>query len=250
MGRVQDKIVIVTGGARGMGAEHARLLISEGARVVIGDILDDPGRALAAELGDTARFYHLDVASPSDWDDIVAYTIAEFGGVDVLVNNAGITLWGGIDTLGLEQWHRMMDIDVTGPFLGMRACAAELKKSTRNPSIVNVSSIAGLIGYSDLVGYVSAKWAVRGMTKAAALDLAPFGIRVNSVHPGVIETPAATDLAAARKHRNPMGRPGRAEEVSRLVLFLAGDESSFSNGAEFVADGGDTVGFHQIRVAV
>lgn len=250
MGRVQDKVVIVTGGARGMGAAHARLLAAEGARVVVGDILDDTGDALAEELGAAARFRHLDVASPSDWAGIVGYAVAEFGGIDVLVNNAGITLWGGIDALELDQWNRMLEIDVTGSFLGIQACVHELKKSIRSPSIINVSSIAGLVGYSDLVGYVTAKWAVRGMTKAAALDLAPFGIRVNSVHPGVVETPAAANLDSARKQRNPMGRPGRAEEVSQLVLFLAGDESSFSNGAEFVADGGDTVGFHRSHETV
>ncbi|WP_063063212.1 glucose 1-dehydrogenase [Nocardia violaceofusca] len=236
MGRVDGKIALISGGSRGMGAAHARLLVAEGAKVVIGDILDDEGKALAGELGDAARFVHLDVTAPEDWAAAVSTAVGEFGKLDVLVNNAGIVNGNSLRKFELEQWRRILDVNLTGTFLGMQA-AVDPMIAAGGGSIVNVSSIEGLRGAPWAHGYVASKWGVRGLAKSAALELAQHNIRVNSLHPGLIRTPMTAtipdDLVTI-----PLGRPAQPEEVATFVLFLASDESSYATGSEFVVDGG------------
>jgi 3alpha(or 20beta)-hydroxysteroid dehydrogenase len=236
MGRVDEKVVLISGGARGMGAAHARMLVAEGAKVVISDILDDEGNALADELGDAARYVHLDVTDAAQWDAAVATAVSEFGKLNVLVNNAGIVALGQIGKFDMAKWQKVIDVNLTGTFLGMQA-SVEAMKTAGGGSIINVSSIEGLRGAPMVHPYVATKWAVRGLSKSAALDLGKFNIRVNSLHPGFIRTPMTKhfpdDLVTS-----PLGRPGQSDEVATFVVFLASDESSFATGAEFVVDGG------------
>ncbi|WP_182523690.1 SDR family oxidoreductase [Nocardioides dongkuii] len=236
MGRVEGKVVLISGGARNIGGASARLLIAEGAQVVIGDLLDEEGAALAEELGDAARYVHLDVTREEDWTSAVEHTVAEFGRLDVLFNNAGIFNGGKLQRYRTDQWQQMLDVNLTGAFLGARA-AADAMIAAGGGSIINTSSIEGLRGTPWAHGYVASKWGLRGLTKSLALELAPHGIRVNSLHPGRISTPA-TDAMPEDLIPIPLGRPGTCEEVAAFVLFLAGDESSFATGAEFVMDGG------------
>jgi 3alpha(or 20beta)-hydroxysteroid dehydrogenase len=236
MGRVDGKVAIITGGARGMGASHARLLAAEGAKVVIGDVLDDLGEQLASEIGDSARYVHLDVTDTNQWETAVATATSEFGKLNVLVNNAGIVNGAPIQKFQLDQWRRIIDVNLTGTFLGIRA-AVEPMIAAGGGSIMNVSSIAGLRGSVWSHGYVASKWAVRGLAKSAALELAPHNIRVNSIHPGHIPTAMVAKLPDDF-FTIPLGRPGQFHEVSTFVLFLASDESSYATGAEFVMDGG------------
>ena len=240
MARVAGKVALISGGARGMGASHARLLVEEGAKVVIGDLLDAEGEALAAELGDAVRYVHLDVTRFEDWQSAVDLAVREFGGLDILVNNAGIANFGTIEEYTLEQWDTMIAINLTGVFYGIKAVVEPLKKSGKG-SIINISSTAGIQGYEALPGYNAAKFGVRGLSKNAALDLGRYNIRVNSVHPGVIRTPMTDALDTPQNHVA-LHRVGEPIELSNLVLFLASDESSFSTGAEFIADGGETAG--------
>ena len=223
-----------------MGASHARLLIDEGAKVVIGDLLDAEGEALAAELGDAVRYVHLDVTRYEDWQNAVEVALKEFGRLDVLVNNAGIANFGPIEEYALDQWDTIIAINLTGVFYGIKAAIEPLKKSGKG-SIINISSTAGIQGYEALPGYNAAKFGVRGLTKNAALDLGRYNIRVNSVHPGVIRTPMTDSLDTPQNHVA-LHRVGEPIELSQLILFLASDESSFSTGAEFIADGGETAG--------
>jgi 3alpha(or 20beta)-hydroxysteroid dehydrogenase len=236
MGRVLGKVALISGGARNIGGASARMLVAEGAKVVIGDLLDDEGAALAEELGDAARYVHLDVTSEEDWRNAVEFTVAEFGKLDVLFNNAGIFNGGQLQRYKREQWQQMLDVNLTGPFLGIKA-AADAMIAAGGGSIINTSSIEGLRGTPWAHGYVASKWGLRGLTKSAALELAPHGIRVNSLHPGRISTPA-TDAMPADLIPIPLGRPGLPSEVASFVLFLASDESSFATGSEFVVDGG------------
>jgi 3alpha(or 20beta)-hydroxysteroid dehydrogenase len=236
MGRVDTKVGLISGGARGMGASHARLLVAEGAKVVIGDILDDEGQALADEWGDAARYVHLDVTKPEEWTAAAATAVEEFGKLNVLVNNAGIINYGPLKTFDLTKWQRILDVNVTGTLLGIQAVIDPMI-AAGGGSIVNISSIEGLRGAAWVHGYVTSKWAVRGLTKSAALELAPHNIRVNSVHPGFIRT-AMTEKLPQDLLNIPLGRPGEPEEVSNVVLFLASDESSYATAAEFVLDGG------------
>ncbi|RXZ46897.1 glucose 1-dehydrogenase [Agromyces binzhouensis] len=241
MARVNGKVALISGGARGMGASHARLLVQEGAKVVIGDLLDDEGAALAAELGEAnARYVHLDVTDYAQWEAAVATSVEAFGRLDVVVNNAGIANFGPIEDYAIEAWQKIIDINLTGVFYGIKAAIPALKESGAG-SIINISSTAGLQGYEALPGYNAAKFGVRGLTKNAALDLGRYNIRVNSVHPGVIRTPMTEDLDTPQNHVA-LHRVGEPIELSNLILFLASDESSFSTGAEFVADGGETAG--------
>lgn len=240
MARVSGKVALISGGARGMGASHARLLVQEGAKVVIGDILDEPGQALASELGDAVRYVHLDVTDYSQWESAVKTAVDEFGGLDIVVNNAGIANFGPIEDYTLEAWDTIIAINLTGVFYGIKAAVPALKNSKAG-SIINVSSTAGIQGYEALPGYNAAKFGVRGLTKNAALDLGRYNIRVNSVHPGVIRTPMTDELDTPQNHVA-LHRVGEPIELSNLVLFLASDESSFSTGAEFIADGGETAG--------
>ncbi len=241
MGRVEDKVVLISGGARNIGGASARMLAAEGAKVVIGDLLDDEGKALAEELcqefGDSAaRYVHLDVTSEEEWAAAVAYTVAEFGRLDVLFNNAGIFNGGQLQRYKQEQWQQMLDVNLTGSFLGAKA-AADAIIAAGGGSIINTSSIEGLRGTPWAHGYVASKWGLTGLTKSLAMELAPHGIRVNSIHPGRISTPA-TDQMPEDLIPIPLGRPGKPEEIATFVVFLASDESSFSTGAEFVVDGG------------
>ncbi|SEB11553.1 glucose 1-dehydrogenase [Leifsonia sp. 21MFCrub1.1] len=238
MGRVDGKVALVTGGARGMGASHCRRLAREGARVVIADLLDEEGQALAEELGSQATFVHLDVTKPAEWDRAVAHATSTFGSLDVLVNNAGIANGAPLHEFTDDMWASIIAINLSGVFYGMRAAVPALAASGRG-SIVNISSVEGIQGSPGLHGYVAAKFGVRGLTKSAAAELAAAGIRVNSVHPGLIETPMTTGIDA-KQLQIPLGRAATPDEVSSLVLYLASDESSYSTGSEFIIDGGLT----------
>ncbi|WP_299559303.1 glucose 1-dehydrogenase [uncultured Mycolicibacterium sp.] len=244
MGRVDNKVALISGAARGMGAEHARVLVAEGAKVVLGDILDDDGRAVAEELGAAARYVHLDVTRPEDWRAAVAVATEAFGGLDVLVNNAGVVNGAPLQQFDLDKWRQILDVNLTGTFLGMQA-VADAMIARGGGSIINVSSIEGVRGTPVVHGYVASKWAVRGLTKSVALELAPHNIRVNSIHPGLVRTPM-TERIPDDMIPIPLGRPAQPREVSSFVLFLASDESSYATGTEFVIDGGTVCGIpHQ-----
>ncbi|BAV41458.1 SDR family oxidoreductase [Mycobacterium ulcerans] len=239
-GRLTGEVALVSGGARGMGASHVRALVAEGAHVVLGDILDDEGRAVAAELGDAARYVHLDVTQPEQWTAAVDTAVNEFGGLHVLVNNAGILNIGTIEDYALSEWQRILDINVTGVFLGIRAAVKPMKEAGRG-SIINISSIEGLASTIASHGYTVSKFAVRGLTKSTALELGPSGIRVNSIHPGLVKTPM-TEWVPEDLFQTALGRAAEPMQVSNLVVYLASDESSYSTGAEFVVDGGTVAG--------
>lgn len=242
MGRLDNKVAIITGGARGMGEAHVRKFVSEGAKVVFTDLNEEGGMALAKELGENVKFIKQDVTKAADWETVVAETENSFGPINILVNNAGITMSKSIFDITEEEYRKIVDINQVSVFLGMKMVLPSMQK-TGNGSIVNISSMNGLV--AGAVGYTDTKFAVRGMTKAAAVQLGGLGIRVNSVHPGVIETPMVTEGDAVEvikefaKHI-PVKRMAKSEEVSNLVLFLASDESSYSTGSEFVIDGGLT----------
>ncbi|MEU8119402.1 glucose 1-dehydrogenase [Spirillospora sp. NPDC049024] len=236
MGRVDGKVALISGGARGIGAASARALAAEGARVVIGDLLDEEGKAVADELGDAGRYVHLDVTSAEDWAAAVETAVREFGALHVLFNNAGIANGAAIQRFSTEKWQQIIDVNLTGPFLGIRA-AADALIAAGGGSIINNSSIEGLRGTSWAHGYVASKWGLRGLTKSVAVELAPHGVRVNSLHPGLIRTPL-TEGIPDDMVPIPLGRPGLPEDVASFVVFLAGDESSFATGSEFVVDGG------------
>ncbi len=235
-----DLRVIVTGGARGIGGATARLLADGGARVLIADVIEDDGRALAAELGPRVRFRRLDVTKAEDWDAAVAEAEREFGSINALFNNAGILGTGSVVDCTPEAFRRVIEVNLVGMFLGIRATAPALARAGGG-AIVNTSSTAGLIGYAAMPAYVASKWGVRGLTKTAALDLAGNCIRVVSVHPGPIHTPMtegmSDDIAAAQ----PIARFGEPDEVARLVRFLL-TEATYSTGSEFVVDGGAVTG--------
>jgi 3alpha(or 20beta)-hydroxysteroid dehydrogenase len=243
MGRLDGKVAIITGAARGQGAAEARLFAAEGARVVVADVLDDEGKAVAAEIGDAAVYTHLDVTDEGQWADAVALAERTFGPVTVLVNNAGILLFQAVHKTELDDFDRILRVNVHGVFLGMKAVTPSMEKAGGG-SIVNISSTAGLQGLPYLAAYVASKWAVRGLTKSAAIDLGHKGIRVNSVHPGGIDTPmvAGTSGDAPFYKRLPVARMGSADESARAVLFLASDEASYIAGAELAVDGGATCG--------
>jgi 3alpha(or 20beta)-hydroxysteroid dehydrogenase len=236
MGRLTGKWALVTGGAAGIGAATARRFAEEGAQVTIADVADDAGRALAGELG--ARFEHLDVRDEAAWIAAVERT----GGLDVLVNNAGIVELGGVTEMDEASFRRQLDVNTVGVYLGMRAAVPSMR-ARGGGSIVNISSVAGMVGNPYSIGYAASKWAVRGMTKSAALDLALDGIRVNSVHPGVIRTAMSASVDPAKTSGSaPLGRLGEPVEVANLIVYLASDESSFTTGAEHIVDGGTTAG--------
>ncbi|KYG89855.1 glucose 1-dehydrogenase [Metasolibacillus sp. FSL H7-0170] len=240
MARLEGKVAIITGAAQGMGASHAKLFVEEGAKVVITDLNEEKGQALAAELGENAVFVKQNVASEEDWAAVVAKAEDAFGPVNVLVNNAGITMAKSILETTAEEYRRIVEINQVSVFLGTKAVIPSMQKSGSG-SIVNISSLNGLV--AGAIGYTDTKFAVRGMTKAAAIEGAHYNIRVNSVHPGVIATPMVVqeDTKAAveefAKHI-PLQRVAQPEEVSKMVLFLASDESSYSTGSEFIIDGG------------
>jgi 3alpha(or 20beta)-hydroxysteroid dehydrogenase len=237
---LEGAVAIVTGAARGMGAAHVRGLVAHGAFVVAGDVLDDDGESLAQELGDAVTYVHLDVTDEQQWSDAVATAEARYGAVSVLVNNAGIVTWGTIEEMPPADWQRTIDVNLTGTWLGIRAVAPSMRRAGGG-SIVNVSSTAGLQGYSNIGAYVASKWGVRGLTKAAALELARSGIRVNSIHPGPIRTPMTAGLRPDMAATQPIDRIGEPEEVTAMLLFLL-TGATYSTGHEFVVDGGTTVG--------
>lgn len=243
-GRLEGKIALITGGARGQGAAEAGLFIKEGATVVITDVLDEEGQKTAQALGEKCVYLHHDVRSEGEWQSVVDAIVERFERLDVLVNNAGIFPSGGVLTTTLADYERVVAINQTGVFLGMQS-AARVMVEQRSGSIVNISSIAGMGASAGFIGYGATKWAVRGMTKSAARELAPFGIRVNSVHPGIIDTAMLQTFDAVGPQvreslsaRIPLGRTAEAVEVGQLVLYLASDESSYSTGSEFIVDGG------------
>ena len=244
MGKLDGRVALITGGARGQGAAEAALFAKEGAHVVVTDVLDDDGRKTAAACGGT--FLHHDVTNEARWDEVVAAILKDHGRLDILVNNAGIFKSGGVVTTTLADYRHVIEINQVGVFLGMRAAAKPMIEAGSG-AIVNISSIAGMQGSPGAVAYGASKWAVRGMTKSAATELGRYGIRVNSIHPGLIETPMlhalpGIDAGGAERwvRRIPIGRVADAHEVAKLALFLASDESSYSSGAEFIIDGGMT----------
>ena len=242
MTRLLDKVAIVTGGASGMGEAHVRRFVEEGAKVVFTDINQDAGSKMAEELGENSLFVKHDVTDEAGWQAVVEKTEAVFGPVNILVNNAGISMSKSIFDMSLEDYKKIVNINQVSVFLGMKSVLPSMQKA-EGGSIVNISSMNGIVG--GAVGYTDTKFAVRGMTKAAALQVGHLGIRVNSVHTGVIETPMVTQGDAVEQIKEfaksiPMRRMAQSEEVTNMVLFLASDESSYSTGSEFVIDGGLT----------
>lgn len=242
MGRLADKVALITGGAKGQGAVEAALFAREGATVVITDVLDAAGEAVAKDTG--ATYLHQDVTDEARWSAVVETILDAHGRLDVLVNNAGIFHAGRLTDTDAAAYDRVIAVNQKGVFLGMKAAAGPMCEAGRG-TIVNISSLAGMEGSPGAFAYGASKWAVRGMTKAAAQELGRYGVRVNSVHPGFIdtdmmhETPALTSGKFDKvKRMIPLGRAAEAEEVARLVLFLASDESSYCTGAEFIVDGG------------
>ena len=239
--RFEGRAALVTGGARGIGAAIVRRLHGEGANVAITDVLADEGRALAAELGERTVFIDHDVTDDAAWADAVKAAVAAFGRLDVLVNNAGIHHGGGLVDADLAGVERQIRVNQFGTFLGMRHAFAPMQ-AAGGGSIVNISSIAGQLGFPNAAAYVGTKWAVRGMTKTAALELAPAQIRVNSVHPGFIETPMLEnnppEANQAGIEATPLKRIGKPEEIAAAVAFLVGPDAGFVTGAELTVDGG------------
>jgi 3alpha(or 20beta)-hydroxysteroid dehydrogenase len=244
MGRLENKVAIVTGGAMGQGAGISRAFVAEGARVVVADIAKEAGQALADELGDSAHFAHHDVSDQASWTALVEDANQRFGPVNVLANNAGLLRFGDIETMPIDELELLFRVNQLGCFLGMQAVTRTMRENGGG-SIINASSVEGLAGMAGCTAYAATKWAIRGMTKCGAMELGPKGIRVNSVHPGMIDTPmtrvhggdAAMEYGAAKV---PLRRVGYPEDIAPLYVFLASDESSYINGAEISIDGGVT----------
>jgi 3alpha(or 20beta)-hydroxysteroid dehydrogenase len=236
MGVLEHRVALITGGARGQGAAEGRLFAEEGAAVYVTDVLVEEGKQTASSIGGT--FLEHDVTDPNQWRAVVDRIVEDHGHVDVLVNNAGIFHWASMTETELDAWNRVIAINQTGVFLGMQAVAPSMK-AQRSGSIINISSIAGFSGSAPCFAYGASKWAVRGMTKGAARELGPFGIRVNSIHPGIIDTPMMEGYPLDEFAKNvPLGRYAGPEEVAKLALWLASDASSYSTGSEFLIDGG------------
>ena len=243
MGVLEGKVVIVSGGARGMGAQHVRRVVSEGGKVVFTDLLEEPGMELAIELGDDAEFMKADVSSEGDWQAVVARAESRFRRLDGLVNNAGIVIRAPFETFSLEDYRNVVEVNQIGTFLGMKSVIPAMRRAGGG-SIVNISSIAGLVGRTHTVAYASSKFAVRGLTKVGATELGEYGIWVNSIHPGAVITPmlqgmdksVVESLAGAV----PLNRVCQPEEVSSLIAFLLSDQSAYCSGAEITIDGGMT----------
>jgi 3alpha(or 20beta)-hydroxysteroid dehydrogenase len=238
---LEGHVILVTGAARGMGAEHVRQLVGVGARVVATDVLDDEGQALVAPLGKGAVYQHHDVTVEADWVAVVAKAESCFGPVKHLVNNAGIVTFGAIESTAPAEFRRTIDINLTGCWLGMHFTVPSIRRAGGG-SIVNIASTAALQGYANLGSYVASKWGLRGLTKAAALELGPQGIRVNSIHPGPIRTPMIAGLDAdSIAATQPIARVGEPEEVTAMLLYLLAD-ATYSTGHEFIIDGGAVIG--------
>ncbi|MDG2112594.1 MAG: glucose 1-dehydrogenase [Actinomycetota bacterium] len=244
MGILEGKVAIITGGARGQGAIEGRLFADAGATVVLTDLLDEQGEQTAGELG--CDYLHHDVSSEADWEAVVASVLERHGRIDVLVNNAGIFQGAGMMATTADDFRRMMDINALGVFLGMQKVGAAMSDQ-ESGSIVNISSVAGLMGTPGSFAYGASKWAVRGMTKSAAKELGRRGVRVNSIHPGWIDTDMLaqvhdfhdeSDRTKRMLRSVPLGRVAEPDEVGKVVLFLASDDSSYCTGQEFTVDGG------------
>lgn len=244
MGKLDDKIAFISGGASGMGAAEARMFVAEGARVLIADKLDDAGQALASELGENALYSHLDVCDQASWVRAIAHAEQHFGKLNVLINNAGILLWQLIEDMTLEAYKSVVDVNQIGCWLGMKTALPALRRSGGG-AIVNTASLAGRMGMAQGSAYVASKHAVLGMSKCAAIEFGKYNIRVNAILPGAIET----QMAGKRKNTDagehvkafsdlPIGRIGTVEEVARLVTFLASDAATYCTGGEFLIDGG------------
>jgi 3alpha(or 20beta)-hydroxysteroid dehydrogenase len=249
MRRLDGRVALVTGAARGQGEAISRLFVEEGAKVVLCDVLTDEGEKVAADLGDAARFLRLDVTDPDGWQSAVDYTVGEFGKLDALANNAGIVQMASIADTTPEQFRRVVEVNQVGVFLGIKTAAPAIA-AAGGGTIVNSASINAFVGVAGTVAYSASKWAVRGMSRTAALELGRFGIRVNTVAPGSVETPmiapdgvAAMDASAqAAFAKLPLRRIGQPGEIAAAVLWLTSDESSYCTGAEFVVDGGSLAG--------
>ena len=246
--RLENKVAFISGGARGMGAVEARLFAQEGCRVAIGDLREDEGRKVEAEINETGGeclYLRLDVTSEESWQEAIAATVGGFGKLDILVNNAGIYRTERVEETSVELWEQVMEINSKGVFLGTKHAIPQLRKAGGG-SIINISSTAGLVGSNMAAAYSASKGAVRMFTKATAIQYAQDGIRANSIHPGIIQTDMTAALLADPNHyqerldRTPLGRIGRPEDVAYGALFLASDESSFMTGSELVIDGGWT----------
>ncbi|MVZ99512.1 glucose 1-dehydrogenase [Actinomadura sp. LD22] len=246
MGQLDGKVALITGGARGMGKAHVKRFVAEGAKVVFGDVLEEEGGKLAAELGDAVRFVRMDVTSPDDWRHAIGTATSAFGALHVLVNNAGIIRYKTIEEMSLEEFRRIIDVNLMGQWLGVKSVTAAMREAGGG-SIVNVSSTEGFVGADGLAAYSASKFGVRGLTKSAARELGEYGIRVNSIHPGGIVTPLfmQDDIIAAKAGSAdallkalPLGRMGKTREVSGLVVYLASDDSSYCTGSEVLVDGG------------
>ena len=242
MGRLEGKTALITGGARGQGAAEARLFAEEGANVVLTDVLDEDGERTADAIG--ADYLHHDVTSEAEWAAAVAHAVALHGGIDVLINNAGIYAQTTLVGSELEEYRRVIEVNQIGVYLGMREVAPVMIERGGG-SIINISSVGGMRGGGGGFAYTASKWAVRGMTKSAAVRLGPHGIRVNSIHPGLIDTPMLGDTRMANPDtlkqmlgQIPLGRIAQPGEVAKLALFLASDDSAYSTGSEFLVDGG------------
>lgn len=250
MGRLEGKTAIVTGGAQGMGAATVRVMVEEGAKVVIADLAEQAGKSLAAELGDAASFCRLDVSNESDWQKVLAHTLEVYGTVNVLVNNAGIQYFVGVEDIEAEGVMRLFSINVLGSMLGVKTVAPTMKKAGAGV-VINISSLDGLRGTNGMSPYVASKWAVRGLTKAQALELGPV-IRVVSVHPGGVNTPMGNPTGDAGEAMNapygriPLRRIGEPIEVARVTAFMASDEASYVSGSEIAVDGGWTAGHYHV----
>jgi 3alpha(or 20beta)-hydroxysteroid dehydrogenase len=223
-----------------MGASHVRGLVGEGAKVVFGDILDDDGKKLEAELGDAAHFVHLDVTKDDDWKMAIVATEKMYGPINLLVNNAGIVAFGAVDEMDPAEFRRVIDINLIGPFLGMHYAVPSMRKAGKG-AIINISSTAGMMGYASIAAYSASKWGVRGMTKSVAMELGKDNIRVMSIHPGPIATPMTADMGEELTASQPIKRFGKPEEVTKLMMFMAAD-ATYSTGSEWIVDGGALLG--------
>jgi cyclopentanol dehydrogenase len=246
MERLDGKVALITGAARGQGETEARLFAQEGAKVVLTDVLVEPGQQVAASIrtaGGEATFLQLDVSNPDEWHEVVRHTVQTYGRLDILINNAGIAQRAGLLETSLEDWDRLMDINLKGVFLGMKYAIPAMLESGGG-TVINISSTSGIVGFPGGTAYHAAKGGVRLLTKVVAAEFATRGIRVNSIHPGIVETPMTDNMAPQRMQllldRTPMGRKGQPQEIAYGALFLASDEASFMTGAELVIDGGMT----------
>jgi 3alpha(or 20beta)-hydroxysteroid dehydrogenase len=242
-GRLEGKVALITGAARGQGEAEARRFVAEGANVLLTDVLDAEGEAVAADLGEAAAYRHLDVTSEDDWNGAVAEAEERFGPLTILVNNAGILDFGPVQKQDVARFRAVIDVNLTGTLIGIKVAAASMERAGGG-SIINISSNAGIVGLPQAAAYVSSKWAVRGLSKSAAQDLGPLGIRVNSVHPGGIATPmvGGGDPRSGWIRKLPLARWGQPDDVANVVTFLASDEASYVTGAEWSVDGGATSG--------